>query len=256
MTTDLLRRGNGLPLILMLLCIFALSACQPRKPIARIPESPPPKSIPETPPTGKGYFVLGKWYYPLSTADGFRQTGTASWYGDPFHGKKTSNGETYDMNARTAAHKTLPMGTFVLVRSMVNSKETIVRINDRGPFVGDRIIDLSFRAAREIEMIAKGTAPVEVVALNPMDVASHPDFYTGDFTVQVGAFSDRTRADAFRQTLLEYDANVSITPITRDGRSLYRVRIGKFSSLKQAEELQTRLNQGGYQGAIAVANDN
>lgn len=251
--TTLFQPAKRVSLVLMLLCLIGLSACS-KKPVS-IPAPPYPTPETKIPPTGKGYLVLGKWYYPLDTADGFRQTGTASWYGDPFHGKRTSSGETYDMNARTAAHKTLPLGTFVLVRNQLNTKETVVRINDRGPFVGDRIIDLSNRAAREIDMIARGTAPVEVIALSPGDVVSTPDFFTGDFSVQVAAFSDRSRADNFRHTLLQYDENVSITPVTSGGRQFYRVRIGKFTSLKQAEDLQTRLIRKGFPKAFTVAND-
>ena len=103
-----------------------------------------------------------KWYHPVSDARGFKQKGIASWYGKKFHGRKTSSGETYNMYAMTAAHKTLPLGTYVHVKSLDNGNEVMVRINDRGPFVKGRIIDLSAGAARRLGFYKKGTARVLV----------------------------------------------------------------------------------------------
>lgn len=114
----------------------------------------------------KPYTVLGKTYYPLQSAAGFRETGVASWYGPNFHGKKTANGETYNMYAMTAAHKILPLGTVVRVSHLNNGKNIIVRVNDRGPFVDDRIIDLSYTAAKQLDMIGTGTARVQIIALS------------------------------------------------------------------------------------------
>lgn len=241
-------RSGTLSLLLMLI-VFGISACGSNPPVVVSPPSEP-----------AGYQILGKWYYPVSTADGFRQTGIASWYGDPFHGKKTASGETYDMHARTAAHKTLPIGTFVLVRNLDNHKETTVRINDRGPFVQGRIIDLSYRAAKEIGMIAKGTARVEIVVLDPRDetagvTTGDPEFYTGDFTVQAGAFSDRTRADAFGEELRKFDDHVTVIPFPSEGKTIYRVRIGRFPSLEKARSLESRLIESGYKQAFAVASE-
>ncbi len=106
---------------------------------------------------------MGKTYYPLkSVKSGYIQRGTASWYGPGFHGKKTANGETYDMHAMTAAHNILPLGCLVKVCNLKNNKEAIVRINDRGPFIDDRVIDLSHASARELGMLGPGTAPVEI----------------------------------------------------------------------------------------------
>ncbi len=119
----------------------------------------------KTPPTQRPYVIEGQKYYPIPSAEGYEETGFASWYGDPFHGRKTANGETYDMHGVTAAHKTLPMNTMLLVKNLVNGKTTTVRINDRGPFVDGRIIDLSYTTAKELGIYRRGTGKVQIVAL-------------------------------------------------------------------------------------------
>ncbi len=121
-----------------------------------------PKFEPYAPANLKPYTVLGKNYTPLNSAKGYTETGTASWYGQKFHGHLTSNGEIYDMYAMTAAHKTLPLPSFVKVTNLDNNKTAIVRVNDRGPFHGGRIIDLSYAAARKLGVLATGTAPVKL----------------------------------------------------------------------------------------------
>ncbi len=119
----------------------------------------------KTPPTQRPYVIEGRKYYPIPSAEGYEETGLASWYGDPFHGRKTANGETYDMHGVTAAHKTLPMNTMLLVKNLANGKTATVRINDRGPFVDGRIIDLSYTTARELGIYRRGTGKVQIVAL-------------------------------------------------------------------------------------------
>ncbi|MCI5210491.1 MAG: septal ring lytic transglycosylase RlpA family protein [Candidatus Electrothrix sp. ATG2] len=119
----------------------------------------------KAPATQRPYVIKGQTYFPIPTAEGYEETGLASWYGDPFHGRKTANGETYDMHGVTAAHKTLPMDTMLLVKNLANSKTTIVRINDRGPFVDGRIIDLSYTTAKELGIVRNGTEKVQIVAL-------------------------------------------------------------------------------------------
>jgi len=114
----------------------------------------------------KPYTIRGKTYYPLQSARGFVEEGIASWYGPGFHGKRTANGEIYDMHAMTAAHKILPLGTIVRVTNKNNGRSLVLRINDRGPFVDDRVIDLSRAAAEKLDILAKGTAPVRIVAMN------------------------------------------------------------------------------------------
>ncbi len=242
-------RSKRISIAMLAFFLFGIAACG----------SKPPVSV-QPPPAPAGYQVFGKWYYPVTAADNFQETGRASWYGDPFHGKKTASGETYDMHSRTAAHKTLPIGTFVLVRNLDNSKETIVRVNDRGPFVDGRIIDLSYRAAKEIDMISSGTAPVEIIVLDPKDesagvTAGDAAFYTGNFTVQVGAFSDRTSADAFSEELRKFDNRVTVLPFPSMGSTVYRVRIGQFPSMEKAKSLESRLIESGYKQAFAVADE-
>src|SRR6056297_2477769 len=206
---------------------------------APVPEIPPEPAVPETLKTPDSYRINGQWYHPIIDSKGFRQSGIASWYGDPFHGQKTASGETYNMHARTAAHKVLPIGTFV----------------------GDRIIDLSCRAAEEIGMIGPGTAQVEVVALekglpetDPAG-ARHADFYTGDFTVQVGSFVNKGLAKKLRDELRAYREPVFIQSVVRESKTYYRVQVGRFTSLAGAEKAEARLIQTGYTGAFAVASD-
>ena len=117
-------------------------------------------------PGSKPYTINGKTYYPLQSSRGFVEEGIASWYGPGFHGKRTANGEIYNMNALTAAHRILPLGTLVRVTNKNNGRSLVVRINDRGPFAHDRVIDLSRAAADKLDVMAKGTAPVRIVALS------------------------------------------------------------------------------------------
>ncbi|MGI6657788.1 MAG: septal ring lytic transglycosylase RlpA family protein [Desulfobulbus sp.] len=121
------------------------------------------------PATQRPYVINGITYYPIPSARGYAERGLASWYGKPFHGRKTSNGEIYDMYGDTAAHKTLPMNTMLLVKNLENGRSTVVRINDRGPFVAERIIDLSYTKAKQLGIISRGTARVEIVALADQD---------------------------------------------------------------------------------------
>jgi len=209
----------------------------------------------------KPYKVFGKWYQPLPDSKGFRQRGIASWYGRDFNGKKTSNGETYNMYAMTAAHKTLPLGTFVRVHNLENNRRIEVRINDRGPFVRGRIIDLSYAAARELGVVGPGTARVEVIALaTPAPAAGATprsykpvDLYSGNFTFQVGAFVNRENAARLRAKLNQKYSNAHITVYDRGDQIFYRVRVGKFSTLKEAEAQQSILIRDGYPDLFIVA---
>jgi len=240
----------SLPAILLCLLIFAFSGCASR--------SPQPAAKPGQP---KPYRVGKTWYYPVSDASNFRQKGKASWYGKKFHGKKTSSGEIYNMHAMTAAHKTLPLGTYVRVHNLNNGKSIEVRINDRGPFVRGRIIDLSYTGATKLDIVGPGTAPVEIVALGKAKKTNSGtssgyvpvDYYSGNFTFQVGAFSQKENAVRLKQKLEKKYMNVHIVPYDDGKRIMYRVRVGKASSLKQAEEYETILIQQGFNGAFIVA---
>jgi rare lipoprotein A len=205
--------------------------------------------------------VFGKWYQPLPDSKGFRQRGIASWYGKDFHGKKTSNGEIYNMYAMTGAHKTLPLGTFVQVRNLENNRRVKVRINDRGPFVRGRIIDLSYSAASELGVVGPGTARVEVIALatpaaadGAMPRSYKPvDLYSGNFTFQIGAFVNRANAQRLAAKLNEKYVNAHVTVYDRGDQIFYRVRVGKFTTLKQAEAQESVLIRDGYPELFIVA---
>ena len=143
-----------LPVIAIILCI-AMSSCASRSSILQ-------ENI------ASSYKINGKTYHTMKSVNvGHEQAGVASWYGPGFNGKKTASGEVYDMFDMTAAHSSLPLDTVVQVKNMKNNKEVVVRINDRGPFVGDRVIDLSFTAARELGMVGPGTAPVSLKVIKP-----------------------------------------------------------------------------------------
>lgn len=143
-------------LFIVLMIVFSLSACSLTS--TRSSRSGAKQS-------GKSYVINGKRYYILPSAEGFKEKGQASWYGEPFHGRKTANGETYDMNKLSAAHKTLPLGTWVEVRNLDNNNTLNIRVNDRGPFISGRIIDLSRAAAEEIGMLKAGVARVSIKAI-------------------------------------------------------------------------------------------
>ena len=219
---------------------------------------PPPKQ-----PAGypKPYKVFGKWYQPLPDSKGFQQRGIASWYGKDFHGKKTSNGEIYDMYAVTAAHKTLPLGTYVRVRNLENNRTVEVRINDRGPFVRGRIIDLSYIAAKDIGIVGPGTARVEVVALGTPATTDggssrsyvQGDYFSGNFTYQIGAFVNRENAEKQKRKLAEKYRNAHIKVFDRGDQVFYRVRVGKFKTLEDAVKHELILIEDGYSNAILIA---
>jgi len=213
-------------------------------------------------PPAKPYKVKGKWYQPRRDADRFRQTGLASWYGDQFHGRKTANGEIYDMYAMTAAHKTLPFNTYVSVKNLANGRKQDVRINDRGPFVRGRIIDLSYAAANKLGIVGPGTAKVEIVALGTFTVpppkkgdpqAYDPvDYQKGNFTFQVGAFLERQNAERLKAKLAESYTNAHIATYQNGERIFYRVRVGKFNTLKKAMEYEKNLIADGYDPIIVA----
>lgn len=180
---------------------------------------------------------------------GATEKGLASWYGIPYHGRRAANGETYDMEKMTAAHRTLPFGTWVEVNNLDNGKVTSVRITDRGPFVRGRIIDLSKAAAREIDMLGPGIAEVRLkIVAEPRDVPSM-DFYG----VQVGAFQDRARAQALASQLETQYGVVKL--VLRPGQpSVWRVLVGSEPTIERASELRDRLQSAG-QTAFVVRLD-
>jgi rare lipoprotein A len=210
----------------------------------------------------KPYQVNGIWYQPIPHARGFEQQGLASWYGREFHGHRTSNGETYDMYGISAAHKTLPFGTYVQVQNLQNGKSLNVRINDRGPFAHDRIIDLSYGAAEKLGIVGPGTAPVRIVALgaptgkNPSgpDATYVPiDYYTGKFTFQVGAFTEKANAERLVAKLGKRFNHAHIIPFFDGRRTFYRVRVGCVNDLEAAAQYEKTLIKEGFSQTFIVA---
>lgn len=204
----------------------------------------------------KSYVVLGKRYYVRRKVAGYSKRGIASWYGTKFHGKKTSNGEKYDMLAMTAASKVLPLPCYVRVTNLDNNKTIIVRVNDRGPFVPNRIIDLSYAAAKKIDMTGKGTALVQVTTITPginekssiRFAHNHPKLY-----LQVGAFHDENNAQRLKQKLARMtDRKVEIVHNQRFFNRVYRVRIGPLKGVGQSDKLKANLEGDGFGNAITV----
>lgn len=208
-----------------------------------------PKSIPSgggisAPPKGKGkggtyrpYTIRGKTYYPLQSGEGYSEKGMASWYGPNFHGKKTANGETYNMHHMTAAHRVLPMHTRVTVQNLDNGRTAEVRINDRGPFVSNRIIDLSYAAAKQLGVVGPGTARVHVRSLGSQRIQ-----YVGPFYVQYGAFVVRENALRLRDRLAGRGfKGTRVTKGELGGTVYWRVQVGAFATLGEAESIRAQL---------------
>ncbi len=176
--------------------------------------------------------------------DGWTEKGIASWYGDPYHGRRTASGEVYDMHVMTAAHKTLPFGTVVKVDRRDTGADVTVRINDRGPFIEGRIIDLSYAAAKVIDLDIDGVAPVKIKVVGredaPPPIAQPaPAAETTDcFWVQIGAFSERDRA---RRVEAELEMNGETAVILEGLDELWRVRLGPFDDKQQAEQTRNRV---------------
>jgi len=181
----------------------------------------------------------------LPPAVGESETGLASWYGDPYHGRPTANGEIYDMNGFTAAHRTLAFDTWVRVTNLENNLFTTARINDRGPFIEGRIIDLSRSAAQAIDMIGSGTTLVRI------EVVKRPEHAAGQapaYAVQVGAFESEENAMRLQAQLVEEYGDVIIQQLEAGDGLFYRVRVGRLNSYAEADELAQSLR--GHAGVV------
>jgi rare lipoprotein A len=274
------------------LTIFLLSGCSlaSRKPTptatvpsgSAVPQPPPdvfsiPDAVPRPEPRSKRgnppfYEVFGKRYYVLASSEGHVERGTASWYGPGFHSASTSMGEPYDMYAMTAAHKTLPLPAYAEVTNLRNGRKVVVRINDRGPFVGDRIIDLSYTAAAKLDMLLQGTAPVEVRVLTPrgagtaLPPASRPApaaappvtvvnapavTATGPSAmyIQAGVFADHENARRRVEVLLGAGLELASLDEMAGSRTLHRVRVGPFASVEEFDHNMKRLRELGINDA-------
>lgn len=244
-----------------------------------------PDAVPRVEPLSRGgnpqtYVVLGKRYRTLPSSSGFVERGIASWYGRKFHGRYTSNGERYDMYSMSAAHKRLPIPTYLEVTNLENGRKVVVRVNDRGPFHENRIIDLSYAAASRIGMLGKGTALVEIRAIDPAaprtgqrtrvastlvpqvqppaptqtvqapapPVPAAPRIY-----LQAGAFSNSDNAERMRQRLVQGLANnVRVVPVAAANGPVHRVQVGPLSSVEIADQVSAQMHQLGITEPLVV----
>jgi len=211
-----------LTLYLVFLLLF-LAACAPRHRIVYEKRTPPPE----------------KGAIEKRESRGVQQ-GIASWYGADFHGKQTSSGEVYDMYQLTCAHNTLPLGTMVMVTNLENGRSVELKVNDRGPFVKERIIDVSYAAARMLDMTDKGTAMVKVEVFGPVIEQVQR------FTLQVGSFADETNAQKLAEQLRKSFDNVYVTTMETLTQKYHRVRVGQFETRESALPIAEKLSQMGF----------
>ena len=249
----------------MLICLLLLTACgrpavYPPYPASKRVYDRPGTTVPST---QRPYVINGRKYYPLPSAQGFIESGIASWYGKKFHGRKTACGERYNMYAKTAAHKTLPLQTMVLVKNLENGREMVVRINDRGPFVKGRIIDLSLTAARELNIVQKGTARVRVSALGEAvsykdnnteyhRFLPHGDFNAGEFYVQIGSFTNPANADRLKNTMIERGRTTVVRNYDNGEILFYRVHVRAGNNLAAAKHQEQALAAAGFPGFVVA----
>ncbi|MFT2111905.1 septal ring lytic transglycosylase RlpA family protein [Marinomonas sp. 2405UD68-3] len=236
-----------------------------------------PDLVPIWEPKSRGgnkssYKVWGKTYHVMNSAKGYSATGTASWYGKKFHGHKTSNGEVYDMYAFSAAHKSLPLPTYLKVTNLDNNRSVIVRVNDRGPFHGNRLIDLSYAAAARLDYHKKGLARVKIEAITPKQKESYsPKKATSSpavskpivtnkvtsansFThLQVGAFSSQESANTLKKRLIQkFDTQIRVSVKKKEG-SLYKVFAGPYKTMSDLDEWGRKIQGAGFSQPIRVS---
>ncbi|MDQ2068761.1 septal ring lytic transglycosylase RlpA family protein [Natronospira bacteriovora] len=252
------KRSPGLPRSTLFLAGLTLlvAACAPFETRDSGPTAPPPglDNIPEPVPRNEprsrygnpsSYEVFGRTYYVMDSAEGYSEEGVASWYGKKFHGQRTSSGEEYDMYALTAAHTRLPLPTYVRVTNLENNRSVIVRVNDRGPFAHDRIIDLSYAAAHRLGLVDAGTGRVRVEALS-----RHRDgmgIPSGRVRIQVGAFGEAGNARALKERL----EREGIRPVhirSESGRrGVHRVQVGPLEGEQRIQAMLDRLARAGFE---------
>jgi rare lipoprotein A len=207
-------------------------------------------------PTQRPYVINNIKYYPIPSSSGYIDTGIASWYGPGFHGRRTSNGERYDMNGPTAAHKILPMNTILLVQNLENGREAVVRINDRGPFVRGRIIDLSYAVAKQLGVLQKGTAKVKITALAASyggKLVRPPVFDEGEFYVQIGSFLEQANAQRLQKRFTDAGHTAVIKQFNDGTATYFRVQVYTGTQLQTAKRAEKALLEKGYTGAFIVA---
>ncbi len=238
--------------------------------VSNVPDAVPGDDTPSRYGNPSNYTVLGKSYTLLPACKGYHDRGIASWYGMQFHGGRTSDGETYDMYAMTAANKVVPIPCYARVTNLKNGKSVIVKINDRGPFVENRLIDVSYAAAAKLDMLGSGTALVDVQAVGPGELpppavtlapavaalpappaASAPAAFPGNgapqLFVQVGAYADKANAEAAVAKLGGAGvAPAFILPVSDASRTLYKVRIGPLADVDAVDKLTGKLASLGF----------
>lgn len=192
------------------------------------------------------YRVNGHTYQVLSSSSGYRTRGLASWYGTKFHSRRTSSGEEYNMYALTAAHKTLPLPTYVRVKNLSNGRVAIVKVNDRGPFHSGRVIDLSYAAAAKLGMMPKGTAPVEIEALTSTAPGKAKPAH---YYLQAGAFNSAQLAETLRAKIAKMSPS---TVFVEKYQHRYIVRVGPFANRQMSDRLKQTLKNNGVTGAFSV----
>jgi len=260
-------RHSGAAIAVVTLAVLTLAACSGnvrdsapsgRVSIPDLPGDPVPRPEPRSRyGNGPVYEVLGETYRVMGSSSGYKERGVASWYGKKFHGRLTSNREPYDMYAMTAAHKTLPLPTYVKVRNLRNDKSIIVRVNDRGPFVHNRIIDLSYAAALKLDMVRDGTSLVEVTAI------SFDDLPPGDRPVRIVEPAEPP-ASASATAITPIPApEEPQSPAATESRSSppageeheIFVQVGAFGDRANAERRRATLLSGGIAGAFIFADE-
>lgn len=243
--------------------VLGLSACG--GPGTMPPDGPParpiagadvPDAVPRAEPllaagNSSPYVIDGVEYRVLASADGYRAEGIASWYGTRFHGRETANGEAYDLYRPTAAHRSLPIPSYVRVTNLANGRSMVVRVNDRGPFHPGRLIDLSYAAAVRLGFADAGTAPVRVEALTLAGIDDRRG--AAQRYLQLGAFASAASARRLRRTVATaVDVPVTVTPVAAPGGALHRVRVGPARDRDHLEALRRQLQARGIDPGQAL----
>lgn len=260
------RRGSAL--YLLLAAAVLLAACSTPHPKTSESHTVPPDvlrttsdilAIPEPSPIAEPrsklgnpafYEVFGKRYFVLASAAGYAERGVASWYGPGFHKERTATGDPYDMYAMTAAHKTLPLPCYARVTNLSNGRSVIVRINDRGPFKDDRIIDLSYTAATKLDMVKAGTALVEVRVVSDEAAGGGTFVAKSPLYVQAGAFSEPANAEQLVTRLKGLGLSTAfVVKENRSPRDIHRVRIGPIANAEEFDRVVAKLRTLGIEDA-------
>jgi len=220
-----------------LTAFMLVAACAEKEfPVASVPAppvAPAPAPAPAPPPPPPAL-------PPASPGPAFRQTGLASWYGNDFQGRKTASGEVFDMHGLSAAHRTLPLGTVIRVTNLDNARSVTVRVNDRGPFVPNRVLELSYAAARELGFTAQGIARVAIEATT---IPPAPSLYT----IQAAVFSEEENANLLKERLSSRYEHITIQPFVSNAGAFYRVRVGSYATEERAATVAAKLKLEGLE---------